>query len=396
MKYIFLIIDGAAGHPLPEYGGKTSLEYASTPNIDFLAKEGEVGLTMNVPENMEPSSAIACMSLIGYDPKVYYSGRGPIEAVSMGIKLNPGDVAFRCNFVTVNNGLMQSYCAGQITDPEAASLINSLNEANFDPSIKFYPGVSYRHIMVVKNGLHLLKASCTPPHDISDKPILSYRPTGSGSDFLNKIMVLSEELLANHPVNKNRVANSLLPATSVWLFWGGGSSTEMPPFLEKYGLRSSLTSGVDLLRGLGYLTNMNILKINGVSGGLDNDYSAQIDGALASLTASDSVFIHVESPDESGHLGLFNEKVKAIESIDKLMVSKIIQYAKSNDVRVLILPDHPTPVALKTHTSEPVPYLLWGKGVSSNNVLNYTEQSAKNSSIFYNKGHNLMSRVTQI
>jgi 2,3-bisphosphoglycerate-independent phosphoglycerate mutase len=393
MKYIVLIIDGASGHPLPELNGKTSLEFAATPNLDLLANSGEVGRTMNVPGGMEPSSAIACMSLMGYDPKLYYSGRGPIEAVSMGIDLQPSDAAFRCNLVTLENGIMKSYCSGQITDAESHAIIASLNDAKLDPRVKFYPGVSYRHIAVIKNGLDLLDSHSFPPHDISDKPIATYRPQGSGGEFLDSLMKKSEDVLRNHPVNLKRIYDGSLPATSIWLFWGGGTSTPMPSFKEKYGSSAAITSGVDLLRGLGSQTKMTILKIHGVSGGLDNDYESQIIGALNSLSTHDTVFIHVESPDESGHLGLYKEKVKAIEAIDSIMVSRIMDYAKNEELKLLVLPDHPTPVKLKTHTAEPVPYMLWGKGVKHNDFSAYSESTAAKSNLFFPNGFELMSRV---
>jgi len=395
MKYVILIADGSSGHPVAEAGGKTSLEFAKTPNLDFLVSHGELGRTMNVPEGMEPSSAIACMSLTGFDPKIYYSGRAPIEAVSMGIDLKPGEAAFRCNLVTIADGVMKSYCTGQISSEESHELIAALNEAKLDPRVVFYPGVSYRHIAVIKNGLDLLNATETPPHDISDKPIASYRPHGEGAAFLDNLMIISEEVLKNHPVNLKRIARGELPATSIWLFWGGGSSKAMPSFKEQYGLTAGITSGVDLLRGLGALTKMEILKIPGVSGGLDNNYEAQIIGALDSLKKNDAVFIHVESPDESGHLGLFEEKVKAIEAIDSIMVSRVLKMAEKTDLRLLVLPDHPTPVKLKTHTAEPVPYCLWGKGINHNGFNVYTENEALKSPLFYDKGHELMSRVTK-
>jgi 2,3-bisphosphoglycerate-independent phosphoglycerate mutase len=314
----------------------------------------------------------------------------------MGIDLKPGEAAFRCNLVTIQEGTMKSYCSGQISNSESHELIAALNAAKLDQRVKFYPGVSYRHIAVIKNGLELLNVKTTPPHDISDREIVSYRPQGTNAPFLDNLMKKSEEILANHPVNKKRVARGDLPATSAWLFWGGGSSSPMPSFKEKYSLSAALTSGVDLLQGLGRLTGMEILKIPGVSGGLDTDYTAQIDGALQSLDNHDAVFIHVESPDESGHLGLYKEKIRAIESIDKLMVSKIISYAKNREIRLLVLPDHPTPVKLKTHTAEPVPYLLWGKNVRHNGFNSLSEVNAKKAALFNKKGYELMSRVTAL
>jgi 2,3-bisphosphoglycerate-independent phosphoglycerate mutase len=392
MKYCVLIMDGAAGYALADKGHKTTLELANTPNLDRLAREGTLGMTLNVPEGMEPSSAIACMSLMGYDPKKYYSGRAPIEARSMDIALNDNDAVFRCNLVTLKDGVMKSYCSGHITDAESHEIIATLNEKIGNDRIKFYPGVSYRHLVVIKDGLELLKAECTPPHDISDKFVAEYRPKGAGALFLSNLMAKSEEILRVHPVNKRRVSENQLPATSVWLFWGGKRTANLPLFSEVYRKRAAMSSGVDLLRGISAMAGIDILNIPGVTGGLDTDYAAQIDGALAALEKYDVVIVHVESPDEAGHMGSYEEKIKAIEMIDSQMVGKMAA-CRAQDLRLLILPDHPTPIPVKTHTPGPVPFILWGAGIENNSGEAYSEKEAASTGFFVNQGHSLMSKL---
>lgn len=391
MKYVVLIMDGAAGYPISSKGGKTSLELASIPHLDALAREGIMGLALNVPEGMEPSSAVACLSLMGYDPRKYYSGRGPIEARSMGIALAPGEVAFRCNLVTLKEGMMKSYSSGHITDAEAAELIAALNDKMADSKIRFFPGVSYRHILTVKDGAALLKSTCIPPHDISDRYVSEFRPKGEGSLLLNNLITRSEEILRNHPVNIRRVGQGKLPATSIWLFWGGKKVDDLPPFGTRYQKKTALTSGVDLLRGIAALTGIDILQIPGVTGGLDTDYDSQINGVLEALEKYDVVIVHVESPDEAGHAGSLEEKVKALEAIDSRMVARLREY-KKHHLRLMILPDHPTPIAIKTHTPEAVPFLLHGPGFDSTTAAGYSEKEAAATGFFVNEGHSLMSK----
>lgn len=385
-------MDGAAGLPHADRDHKTSLELARIPTIDRLTREGLLGLVVNVPEGMEPSSAIACLSVMGYDPKKYYSGRGPIEAKSMGVELKDKEVAFRCNLVTLKEGIMHSYCSGHITDAEAHELITSLNEKLGTDRIRFYPGVSYRHLAVIKDGEEMLKAECHPPHDISDKFVAEYRPKGPGALFLNNLMVKSEEVLKNHPVNKKRVAEGKLPATSIWLFWGGKRIDNLPSFETVYKNKAAMTSGVDLLRGIATMAGVHILNIPGVTGGLDTNYDTQIEGALKAFDDNDVVIIHVESPDEAGHAGSLEEKIKALEMIDSRMVTRLAEYNK-NPMRILILPDHPTPVAVKTHTPGPVPFVLYGPGIENNGGLCYSEKEAESTGFFINQGHSLMSKL---
>ena len=385
-------MDGASGLPLPERGGKTCLELAETPNLDVLAKEGVVGLVKTVPEGMEPSSACACISVLGYDPKVYYQGRSAIEAKGMGISINEGEVVFRCNLVAVRDGRMGSYSSGYISTEEAQVLITALNESLGNDSVHFYPGVSYRHICKIKGHEDTLLATCTPPHDIPDKPIAQFLPQGPGSDLLRDLMAGSETILRDHPVNAKRKVRGDIAATMIWLFWGSGKIPDMPLFKELYGLEAAMTSGVDLLRGLSKMMGMKVLDIPGVTDGLDNDYAAQIKGALEALEEQDLVVVHVEAPDEAAHEGSIDKKIEAIQRIDTEMVSRLHSW-KPSKLRVLILPDHSTPIKVRTHTDVPVPFLLWGAGFTTNGAKRFTEAEAKSAGLYIEKGYTIMAKL---
>jgi 2,3-bisphosphoglycerate-independent phosphoglycerate mutase len=395
VKYCILIIDGAAGWALPERGGKTCLELARIPNLDAMAQEGVVGLLCTVPQGMEPSSACACMSVLGYDPKVYYRGRSAIEAKSMGIPVADGEVVFRCNLVAVRDGKMWSYSSGHIDTDEAHALIAALNEKLGSDKIHFYPGVRYRHICKIKGREDALMATCTPPHDIPDKPIAGFLPQGQGSELLRDLMEKSKAVLQEHPVNMERKARGDIPATMIWLFWGSGKIPEMPPFKQAYGLNAAMTSGVDLLNGLARMAEMEVLDIPGVTDGPDNDYVAQANGALKALEKYDLVVIHIESPDEAAHDGSIDDKVEALQIIDKEVVSRIRSW-KLDTLRVLVLPDHPTPIKIQTHTDEPVPFVLWGSGFTSNSAKIFTEAEAKSTGIFVDDGYNIMTELIRV
>ncbi len=392
MKYCVVIIDGAAGLPLPERGGKTCLELAETPNLDALAGEGVVGLARTVPAGMEPSSACACMSVLGYDPRVYYRGRSAIEAKAMDIPIGEGEVVFRCNLVGVRDGKMKSYSAGYISTEEAKELISALNEDLSNDSIHFYPGVSYRNILKLRGHEETLSAQCTPPHDIPDKPVAEFLPKGKGSQILRELMQRSEAVLKDHPINAERVARGDIPATTIWLFWGSGQVPEMPPFRKSYGLNAALTSGVDLLKGLGKMMGMKVLNIAGVSDGLENDHAAQANGALRALEEHDLVVVHIEAPDEAAHAGSISDKVEAIERIDKEVIGRLRSYQK-DALRVLAMPDHPTPIKIRTHSPEPVPFLLWGKGFKPNGAREFTEAAAKGTGLLVADGYKIMGKL---
>ena len=392
MKYGIVIIDGASGLPLPERGGKTCLELAKTPNLDAMAKEGVLGLARTVPPGMEPSSACACMSVLGYDPKVYYHGRSAIEARSLDIPIEEGEVVFRCNLVAVRDGRMWDYSAGHISTEEAKQLIAALNESLGNDSVHFYPGVSYRHICKLKGREDTLLATCTPPHDIPGKPIDEFLPSGEGSEILRDLMRRSEAVLKDHPINVKRVSGGDIPVTTIWLFWGSGQVPDMPQFRQVYGLSAALTSGVDLLRGLAKMMAMKILDIPGVADGLDNDYAAQASGALKVLDDHDMVVIHVEAPDEAAHAGSIDDKIEAIQSVDREVLSQFRSW-REDDLRLLVMPDHPTPIKTQTHSAEPVPFLLWGPGFSSNGAQKFTEMEAKRTGLFMEDGYKIMGRL---
>ena len=382
MKYCILIIDGASGLPLPEHNGKTCLELAHTPNLEAMAKEGILGLARTVPLGMEPDSACACMSVLGYDPKVYYQGRAGIEARSMGIPVGEGEVVFRCNLVATRDGKMWDHSSGHISTEEAQPLISALNQSLGNDSIHFYPGVSYRHICKLKGREDTLLATCTPPHDILDKPIAEFMPKGQGSDVLLELMKRSEAVLREHP------------ATMIWLFWGSGRIPDMPAFKSVYGIRAAMTSGVDLLRGLARMVEMDVLEIPGVTDGPDNNYAAQASGALEALKEHDLVVIHIEAPDEAAHSGSVSDKVEAIQRADGEVVSRL-RSRQPNGLRVLIMPDHPTPIKTRTHSPDPVPFMLWGAGFSSNGGQRFTEAEAAKTGLFLDPGYNIMGKLIE-
>ena len=395
MKYCILIIDGAAGLPLPERDGKTCLELAHTPNLDAMVPEGVLGLVRTVPPDMEPSSACACMSLLGYEPRVYYRGRASIEARSMGIPIGEGEVVFRCNLVAVRDGRMWSYNAGHIGTDEAQALIAALNEKLGSGDVHFYPGVSYRHICKLKGYADILQSTCAQPHDIPGEPIADFLPRGTGSGVLRDLMAHSEEVLQGHPVNAERQARGDITATMIWLFWGSGKLPDMPAFKQVYGLDAAMTSGVDLLRGLAQMVGMETLDIKGVTDGPDNDYAAQASGALEALARHDLVVIHIEATDEASHAGSIDGKVEAIQRVDEAVISRLRSW-REDDLRLLIMPDHPTPIRVQTHTADPVPFLFWGPGCAGNGAKRFTETEAKRTDFFIEEGYNVMSRLITV
>src|SRR4030042_6348495 len=390
MKYIVLIIDGAAGLPIPERGGKTSLELARTPNLDAMAAQGTLGIARTVPPGMEASSACACMSVMGYDPVIYYKGRASIEAKSLGIGISGGEVVFRCNLVNVSDGKMRDYSAGHIGTAEAGELIKTLNEKLGSDKVKFYPGLSYRHILKLKGHEESLKAKSQPPHKLPGKPVKDYLPQGPGSDILRDLMARSETLLRSHKINVERRQRGEMPVSTIWLFWGSGQVPEMPAFKKSYGLNAAMTSGGDFLKGLAKMAGMEILNIKGVTDGPDHDNVAQAVGALEALKKHDLVVVHIEAPDEAGHGGFIDEKIKAIEKIDEEEVGRLRNYHA--DLRVLIRPDHPTPITVRTHTADPVPFLIWGKGVNSSWSARFTEAEARGTGVFIGEGYNIMGK----
>ncbi len=364
MKYIILIGDGMADNAMDELDGKTPLESVDTPNMDSLAGTGKFGLFRTVPPGFPPGSDVANLSVLGYDPKKYYTGRAPLEAASIGVKLAPAEIAFRCNLVTLaekdGSLVMDDYSAGHITTEDADSLIKSLDQALTSAGVRFYTGTSYRHLMVsATTG----KFKTTPPHDISDKKIDEYLPKGAGADKLVQLMELSRDILKDHPVNKKRVSNGKKPATSIWL-WGQGAAPRMPTLKERFGVEGAIISAVDLMKGIGIYAGLEVIKVPGATGYIDTNYKGKAEAALAALERKDFVCVHVEAPDEAGHNGNLKDKLRAIEDFDRQIVGPILRgIEKFGEYRVLVLPDHPTPLAIKTHTPDPVPFALCTEGI---------------------------------
>jgi 2,3-bisphosphoglycerate-independent phosphoglycerate mutase len=390
MKYCVIILDGASGWPLDSLGDRTSLQAAATPNLDRLAREGTVGLARTVPAGEEPSSAAACTSILGYDPVADHVGRGAIEAASLGIGLAPDEVALRLNLVSIEDGVMRSYSCGHIPTAESRALVAELQDALGSERYRFYPGVAYRHILVVKGHPELLDLEYTPPHDISDMFVAEHIPRGAGSRLLLDLMEQAHPVLAASAVNAARRERGDLPASDVWMFWPGVAPRGMRPFSEVRGLAAAMTSGVDLLNGLAVLTGIDRLEIVGVTDGSDNDYAAQTGGALKALIDHDLVVVHVESPDEEGHAGDAAGKVAAIEAIDREVLSRVLDFARETPLRVLAMPDHPTPVRIKTHVGEPVPFVIWGPGVADNDAGAFDEASAAATGLHLDPGHGVM------
>ena len=393
MKYIILVPDGMADEPLAQLGGKTPLEAAQTPNMDAMVKVGFSGMVQTIPDGMPPGSDIGNLSLLGYDPAQNFSGRAPLEAANMGVELSSGQIAFRCNFVTLQNGQMIDYSAGHISTQEAAELIGALNKKLGSRDLQFHAGKSYRHLLIIQSSGKddLLKIKSTPPHDILDKDIADYLPKGEGQDFLRGIMAKAHEVLAEHPVNKARAARQENSATDIWL-WGQGKKPDLPTFKTKFGLTGSIISAVDLVNGIGRLAGLDVISVPGATGYYDTDYSAKAQYALKSLEKKDFVYIHVESPDEAGHNGDYKEKMKAIERIDQDIVGAIQKWgAGRDDFRILISPDHPTPVARRTHTHAPVCFLMVGQGIVSNRCSTYSETTASQAGLKFKSGAEMVA-----
>lgn len=395
MKYIVIVPDGAADNPIEELGGKTPLQVANTPNMDFLASCGIAGSVRNIPKGFPPGSDVANLSILGYDPRVYYTGRAPLEAVSMGLTLSKNDIAYRCNLVTLNfldkkQILMDDYSAGHISSEEAKILIEEIDIKLGSETLRFYPGVSYRHIMVWKDGSE--DVECTPPHDITGKEISRYLPIGKNASFLKELIFKSSEILKEHPVNKKRISEGKKPANSIWL-WGQGRTPDLPNYRDKYNITGALISAVDLTKGLGMLAGFHIINVPGATGWIDTNYDGKASYGLNALERVDFVYIHIEAPDEAGHQGDYKLKIKAIEDIDRIVVGRIIREAKERfkDFKILLLPDHPTPVGLRTHTSEPVPFVIYdGKDRGVDRKRNFSEDILLSPDIHLEDGFKLM------
>jgi 2,3-bisphosphoglycerate-independent phosphoglycerate mutase len=373
MKLIVLLGDGMADLPLEVLGGRTPLQAAEKPNMDRLARQGRSGLARTVPEGFAPGSDVANLSVVGYDPAECYTGRAPLEAAAMNVHLGPDDIAFRCNFVTIENGLMKDYSAGHISTEEGQELIEAL--APLMPGQRLYPGVSYRNLLVLQVGA---RAECTPPHDISGQPVEEHLPRGQDSELLVALMEAARPVLERHQVNRRRMAAGKRPANAIWL-WGQGPAPAMPSFAEKCGLSGAMISAVDLLKGIGRYAGLEVIDVPGATGNIDTNYQGKVDAALEALKSRDFVYLHIEAPDEAGHEGEIDLKVRAIELFDEKVVGPVLQALEKSgeDWRVLLMPDHATPISIKTHSSDPVPFTIAGSGIEPDGVESFDELAAQ-------------------
>ncbi|MDK2933135.1 MAG: 2,3-bisphosphoglycerate-independent phosphoglycerate mutase [Clostridiales bacterium] len=403
MKYVIILGDGMADNRMEQLGGKTPLEYANIPTIDYLAKHGEIGLVKTVPDGVAPGSDVANLSVMGYNPFEYYTGRSPLEAVSMGVELSDTDITFRCNLVTLADNhadgkpkiysekIIVDHSADEISTVEAKELIEFVAQHLETESIKFYPGVSYRHLMVWKNGPYDFEL--TPPHDILEKKIADYLPKGLHKEVILAMMEKSYELLKDHPINQKRIQKGLKPANSIWI-WGEGKKPALSSFYDKYHLKGAVISAVDLIKGIGICAGLKSIDVEGATGNIHTNFLGKAYAAVEVLKKGhDFVYVHIEAPDECGHRCEIDNKVKAIEFIDQQVV-KIIKEEldkSDDDYSIMILPDHPTPLNLRTHTSDPVPFLIYKSNVKKESPANtYNEFSAGQTGIYFTEGHKLM------
>lgn len=401
MKYIVILGDGMSDYPVPELGNKTPLQVAKKPNIDRLAQYGQLGLVKTVPETLPPGSDVANLSVLGYEPEKYYTGRSPLEAASIGIDLRDTDVTFRTNLVTLSEAeryedrVMVDYSSDEISTEEAHQLLDTI-QAHFNNELyTYYKGISYRHCLLWEKGS--LDLDLTPPHDILGKRIADYLPSGKDSLPLLKMMKESQRLLENHPVNLKRKEKGLRPANSIWI-WGEGKKPALDPFKNKYGLSGAVISAVDLIKGLGILAGMDSIDVKGATGNIDTNYLGKAQAALDALSqGKDFVFVHIEAPDECGHRYEIDNKVKSIELIDELVVASLIKGLEVyEDYKILVLPDHPTPLSLRTHTRDPVPYILYQKSkAKKGSSMTYNEKNAQDTGIFIGSGPDLMAKFTK-
>ena len=400
MKYIVILCDGMADEPLEELGGRTPLEAARTENMDRLAKSSEIGMVQTVPDGMAPGSDTANLSVIGYDPRKYYTGRSPLEALSIGAPMEPSDVSFRCNLVTLSeeeenyeDRHILDHSSDEISTEEAAELIRALSEGLKRDGYTFYVGTSYRHLLIQKNGTVV---ELTAPHDILTKRIGEYLPE---DEVLREMMIKSYDILKDHPINVKRRAEGKNPANSAW-FWGAGTRPMLTSFEEKNGVKGAMISAVDLLKGIAAGAGMHNIIVEGANGGLNTNYSGKAEAAVKALTEDgfDFVYVHIEAPDEMGHQGSVERKIQAIENIDEKIIGPVNRAldAEGTAYRMLILPDHPTPIRVRTHTSDPVPYLLYDSTKAMDGMDTYSEKNGGETGIFEKEGYHLIDHLLSV
>lgn len=396
MKYAVILGDGMADWPLDELGGKTPLDAAKHPYMDKMAQKGTFGLVQTVPPGMSPGSDTANLSVFGYDPKRFYSGRSPLEAASLGISLFESDVTYRCNLVTlseegsIEDATMIDYSAGEISSAEARELILYLDRALSSEGIRLYPGFSYRHCLVLNKAED--GAKLTPPHDFTGNPVAGKLPSGTNAALLLNWMERAYALLGDHPVNRARIAAGKSPANAIW-FWGEGRKPALTPFFEKTGLNGAVISAVDLIQGIGRCAEMDVIKVKGATGTFETNFAGKAQAAIDALAnGADYVYIHIEAPDECGHHGQIQEKIYSIEQIDAQILEPVWSYLDEcgEEYAILVLPDHPTPIQIRTHSSEPVPFALFRKGDAKGSKLRYTERDSKSTGVLIEEGHRLI------
>lgn len=396
MKYVVVLYDGMADYPVPALGGKTPMMCAKKPNMDYLAQRSEVGLIKTVADGLKPGSDVANMSVMGFDPMKFYTGRSPLEAASIGIDMKPSDVSLRCNLVTLSEDnkpyeekTIEDYCADDISTEEAEEIIKTIEEELGTDEFKFYSGVSYRHCLIWANGTTDL-GTMTAPHDITGKVITDYLSTAENAKPLIEMMKKSYDILKDHPVNLARKAQGKRPANSIWL-WGEGTRPAMKSFEEIFGIKGSVVSAVDLIKGIGGCAKMEVAEVEGATGYLDTNFEGKANAALDLLERNDLVYIHFEAPDECGHRNEPENKVKAIEMIDSRVLPILFDGLKKyDDYKIMILPDHPTPIVTRTHASDPVPYLIYHKNNEITGVDTINEETAKATGNYIDFGPGIM------
>lgn len=391
MKYVVLIGDGMSDEPIAELEGRTPLMVARTPNLDRMVRQGIGGWCQITPKGYSPGSDVANLGVLGYDVSGCYTGRSPLEAAAMGVDLADDDVAFRCNLVTLGEdfSVMEDFSAGHITTEEAAELVRFVDERLGSATLRFYPGVSYRHLLVWSGGA--TEMECTPPHDISDRPIIDHLPKGPGGDIVFRLMRDSWAILKDHPVNQARVARGDKPANSLWL-WGQGRRPAVQTFRDRFGKSGGMISAVDLLKGIAVNIGFENFTVAGATGWIDTDYEGKAAACIEGLKRHDLMCVHVESPDEAGHAGRVDYKIQAIEDFDARIVGPVLDYLEGQgEYRAVACPDHPTPVVLKTHTREPIPFAMCGTGIEADGNHAYDENLLTAGSRSFDPGYQMMS-----
>ncbi len=405
MKYIVIIGDGMADHPIPELGNKTILEYAEKPNMDYIAAKGRMGLAVTVPDGYAPGSDVANMAIFGYDPAKYYTGRSPLEAVSMGVRMEDDDLSFRCNLITigspdgkvgadVKDPYILDYSGGHISSEEAAELIRAVDEKLGSDRFRFYPGISYRHLLISKHNF-AKNAVCTPPHDVTGQKVADNLPTGEGAEELTELTKKSFDILMDHPVNIRRMAEGKMPANSIWL-WGQGNAPRFESFKEVCHKTGAVVSAVDLLKGIGLSAGLDVIDVEGATGFLDTNYEGKVNAVKEALKTKDFAFIHLEAPDECGHMGSYEKKIQAVEDLDSKVIAPLLEFARASGerYRILVMPDHPTPVELKTHTNEPIPFAVYDTAEDdTDSTTAFTEKQGRAGSYGCVRGSDILRTI---